>query len=385
MANDISQFRLLRNLGFFFMIGFLLYSFFPFPPIIWRLGLVGVSTISIIVHLTKYEFPSLEQGMILFVLLITIHFFISFIWRTPDLTNFGNVLCSILPVSLFFVVAAKSEITERTLTIFLILSCIAGYFYFIHAEKAFLEQLVYREAGELTINASTVFLVIIPFLFFVRKKWVTIGVSVVIIFFIIYGSKRGNIVSVIPPFYLLIRMNLQRNKSFTSELLLILLVLAFAYFAYYQMTNNDFLMKRIEDSLEGDSSNRDIIYANALNAWQNAPNPLNLFFGFGADGTVSQIGIRAHNDWLEILVDYGIVGVFCYLAFFIFLIKAAWRNKKNTRLFYALLAVFFIWFSKSLYSMGFTNDLFSFLSAVIGIVLGLEYRQKRGLPIYIED
>lgn len=141
------------------------------------------------------------------------------------------------------------------------------------------------------------------------------------------------------------------------------------------------MVGRIEDTLEGDTSNRTRIYGAALRSWINAPSFLNLIFGYGTDGTLSQIGIRAHNDWLEILVDYGILGVVMYLSFFICLIKAAWRSKGNPRLFYALLSVFFIWLSKSIYSMGFTNDIFSFLSVVIGVVLGFEYRQRRGMGL----
>ncbi len=102
MKNNITQYRLLRDLAFFFMLGFLVYHLFPFPPIVWRLGLVGVSTIGIFMHMSRYKFVAVEQSMLLFVSLIVIHFLLSFIWRKPLLTNFGNVLCSMMPVSLFF-------------------------------------------------------------------------------------------------------------------------------------------------------------------------------------------------------------------------------------------------------------------------------------------
>lgn len=382
--NKITQYHLLRNLAFLFMLGFLVYHLFPFPPIVWRLGLVGVSFIGFFMHLSRYKFSAVEQSMLLFVLLVSLHFLLSFIWRKPVLTNFGNVLCSMMPVSLFFVLAAKGTVTQRSLAEFLILSCIAGFFYFSHAESVILESVMYGKSGEITINASTVFLVIIPLLFFVRDKWIVIGLSIIIVFFIIYGAKRGNIISVVPPFYLLARMYMKKKKTLMNELLLILVVLAFALFAYYLMTSNDYMLSRIESTLEGDTSNRTTIYGAALMSWLNAPSFVNLIFGYGADGTLSQIGIRAHNDWLEILVDYGLIGVAVYLSFMICLLKAALRNKSNTRLFYALLSVFFIWFSKSVYSMGFTNDIFSFLSVVIGVVLGLEYRQRKGMPIFLD-
>jgi O-antigen ligase len=160
-----------------------------------------------------------------------------------------------------------------------------------------------------------------------------------------------------------------------------MVVAAISYFAYYTMMNSDYLVSRIAKTLEGDTSNRDIIYAAAYNTWLNAENIHNTIFGFGTDGTTHLIGIRAHNDWLEILIDFGILGIFFYFSFLSSIVRTIWRNKHNHLLFYTLLAVFFIWFSKSLVSMGFTNDIFSFLAMEIGIVLGLEYRDKQGLSV----
>lgn len=379
-----SKYLILRNLAFFCMLGFLVYHWFPFPPIVWRLALLGVCVIGFLIHLSRFKFTAVEKSMLFFVALNVIYYFFSFMWQTPETTNFGNVLCSMLPIPLFFTIAANGAITQKSLTVFLILSCIAGYFYFNHAESLILERLLRGEPGGITINASTVFLVIIPLLFFVRNRWMTIGISVIIIFFIIYGAKRGNIISAALPFYLLARMKMKSNRSLISEVLLIIVVIAISYFAYYTMMNSEYLVSRIEKTFEGDSSYRNIIYATAFDTWLNA-EAINVFFGYGTDGTINLIGIRAHNDWLEILVDFGLLGVLVYLIFFICMVRAIHRNKHNLQLFYAFLAVFFIWFSKSLYSMGFTNDIFSFLSAVIGMVLGLEYRQRQGLPIYSKN
>ena len=373
-----SLYIFIRNFAFVCMLGLLLFHLFPFQPIVWRIGLLFLSFICIGVQLNKYKFVVVEKSMFAFGLLIIIYYFATYLWYTPQQSQFGNILCSIFPVFIFYVLAAEGAITQRSLIIFLLISTVASYFYFNHAEYRLIQATMYGESGDFTINASTAFLVIIPLLFFVRDKVILIGVSAVIIFFIIFGAKRGNIVSVAIPFYLLFRMNIKSNKSLLSEFVLIVVMLLFMYFAYYIMTYSDYLMNRIEITLEGDSSGRDVIFSNAFSTWLNGENILNLFFGMGQEGTINSIGVRAHNDWLEILVDYGLVGVVCYLSFFIALIKTAWKIRKDQQLFYSLLAAFFIWFSKSLYSMGFSNYLFSYLSMTIGIVLGLEYRQKRG-------
>jgi len=198
------------------------------------------------------------------------------------------------------------------------------------------------------------------------------------VYFVIFGAKRGNIVSMIIPFYLLFRAK-SRLKSFSSEVIAIIGFAALAVFAYYTMIGSDYLMGRIEKTIEGDSSGRDVIYATALDTWLNGEHSYNLFLGAGTDATMHLMGVRAHNDWLEILVDFGLLGAVFYLAFFVCLLKTAWRNKKNRTTFYTLLAVFFIWFSKTLYSMGFTENLFSYLSMTIGIALGSLNSKNRTL------
>ena len=370
-----SDYKLMRNVAFFIMLGFLLYHLFPFPPILWRIGLVILSCVGLFIHIRHFRFSVLEKNMLVFIILNVLYFFTSFLWQTPLFTNFGNILCSLLPMYLFFVLAAHGAITQRSLTIFVIISTIAGYFYFIHGEQVAIQEAIFGESGELTVNASTIFLVILPLLFFIRNKWIVIGVSAIIIYFIIFGAKRGNIISAVVPFYLLIRMNMKKNKSLKNEIFLVLIVLALSSFAYSLALNNDYLLGRVDRTLEGDSSGRDRIYTLAFNTWFNSEHFYNILFGYGTDATVRFVGARAHNDWMEVLVNFGLVGVICYLSFFIALIKTVWRIKHNQQLFYALIAVFFIWFSKTIYSMGYTNNIFFYLSMTIGIVLGLEYRQ----------
>ncbi len=372
---------LLRNLAYALMLGFLLYHLFPFPPIVWRFGLVGLSVIGLIIHIKKFHFTSIEKSMLAFVLLNVIYFLFSLLWQSPELTYFGNMLCSTLPMFLFYVLSMHGVITRQSLTVFLILSCICGYFYFRHAEDLIILATLNREIGGLTVNASAIFLVIIPLLFFIRNKWIVVLASIMIIFFIIYGAKRGNIISMAIPFYLLFRQNLKYNKTLINEAILFLVTVGLCYFAYDTMINSDYVMNRIEKALEGDTSGRGEIFYTASQSWYNAEHLYNLIFGYGTDGTVNLIGIRAHNDWLEVLVDYGLIGFFSYLIFFVNLLKVSWRIRHNNQLFYALIAVFFIWFSKSLYSMGFANSLFSYLSMIIGTILGLEcrYNHKRVL------
>ena len=280
--------------------------------------------------------------------------------------------------------SAHEAITQRSLTVFLLLSVLLGYFYFTHAEYEKILRLKHGGLGEVTINASTIFLVIIPLLFFLKNRLVLIVLMTIIVFFVVSSGKRGNIVSTIIPFYLLYRTNVKSKRTFGAQVLMLAGYIGLVTIAYQVITNSDYLTRRLNNTIEGDSSGRDVIYKTAFLTWYNAKHLYNFILGYGTDATRYLVGIRAHNDWLEILVDFGLVGFSFYLFFFIRLIKVTWQNKNNPQSFHILLAVFFIWFSKSLYSMGFTENLFSYLSMVIGIVLGQKKEQSQSQTQNIE-
>ena len=84
----------------------------------------------------------------------------------------------------------------------------------------------------------------------------------------------------------------------------------------YLMANSEYFWVRVEVTQEGSSSHRDELY---LAAWQVFINsePINMLFGHGANSTASLIGNGAHNDWLELLIDCGIVTVLLYLVYWI--------------------------------------------------------------------
>jgi O-antigen ligase len=57
---------------------------------------------------------------------------------------------------------------------------------------------------------------------------------------------------------------------------------------------------------------------------------LSLIFGNGAYGSMHYIGRMAHNDWLQIIVDLGIIGAVVYLFYWINLIRTYYVYRKKT-------------------------------------------------------
>ena len=71
----------------------------------------------------------------------------------------------------------------------------------------------------------------------------------------------------------------------------------------------EFIPESWEYTLEGDISGRDTIYSALFYEWVHADSYWNYIFGLGFLSSIEIAGNFAHNDWLEMLTSFGLVGV----------------------------------------------------------------------------
>ena len=75
---------------------------------------------------------------------------------------------------------------------------------------------------------------------------------------------------------------------------------------------------------------------------------ISLLFGRGWQGSIrtAKISVTCHNDFLEVLIDFGIIGFICYISFIILLITMCLKMIKNKHIYApamgASLAMFFV-------------------------------------------
>lgn len=230
-------------------------------------------------------------------------------------------------------------------------------FYF-SANQILLERI--SDNTNLVNNVAYSFVALIPFVFlFKEKKIYAILSMLVLVLFIIQGAKRGAIIAgaigLLFFIYFQLRTVSKKNRIRSYALILIGL-LGLTYYAYDVFQNNEFLINRMQSIAEGNSSGRDVIYSKLYNAWFNSDNIFNLFLGYGfASSLTLSGGSFAHNDWLELLSNFGLLGVLIYASLFFSTIKFI-RNKKwdiDKRIL--LLTIVLIWFFTTLVSMSYTS------------------------------
>ncbi|WP_286926891.1 O-antigen ligase family protein [Flavobacterium sp. UBA4197] len=289
---------------------------------------------------------------------------VGFVFTADYSLHFGmfkGILITMLPFYPFYYFAQNGTLKSKHLIYFflLILPIIISQFY-ANRYKILLESNMDDE--NVVNNIAYSFVSLIPYVFLIkRSKIISFAAILLVIYFVILGSKRGAMIvgAVGLLFYIYYQLfAVERKKRLRAFVLGFIGLSVIGYYGYGVFESNEFFMERMESIKEGNSSGRDIIYMNIFNGWYESENFFNVLFGYGFAGStkLSGSGHLAHNDWLEVLSNFGLVGFFVYL----FLFFAAYRCIRNPLLpkdkkilMATISAMFFV---TSLFSMGYTNE-----------------------------
>lgn len=270
-----------------------------------------------------------------------------------------NVYNSLLPVYAFYYFTSEGLLKEKNMKfwffVFFLLAINTYYQYQTH-QRIILDDLNDR-FDRLANNASYIFLGLVPAVFFFKKNPVIQYAFLLISgFFIVSSVKRGAILifAICLVWYIYRSVNTASVKRKRRVMFVSILMIAAAYFyIIYMMDNSAYFADRIEDTLEGDDSGRNSLYNTFLGYLGNETGLLQLLLGNGADGTLKIAGQYAHNDWLEIAIDMGLVGVLIYVVYWVCYFKS-WKMYKFDPVLYSSVGMLFImYFLMTLFSMSF--------------------------------
>lgn len=283
--------------------------------------------------------------------------------RGQERTSFLLMLFGSLgPIFPLYVFAKQGLLTEeRMKSWFWIFLIIATTDYYVTGRNALEKAMSRGSRYEEATNNSTYFIAaLLPFVFLFRKRpIIQYGLLTYIVFFVISGMKRGAIIVMALMLLWFI------YKSFHSErrgrkVLVIILATVFVVegIKYIEQfaENSDYFQYRIESTMDGASSGRDKIYSQLWSHYKFNDNILQLAFGEGAYHTENITGrAKAHNDWLELLIDCGLLGVIFYFIYWVSFYKT-WRKSKGNFLVYSMMGAGLLFtFVRTFFSMSFSN------------------------------
>ena len=183
-------------------------------------------------------------------------------------------------------------------------------------------------------SSSYILLILVPLLLCLPNKTIRwISVSICVLCLIMSFKRTGTIALLLGLFvYFLIQSN--GNHTFKRIIVLIFIMLIAAVTVYHV---NDYLgnqlFERYDSIVDDQGSGRIGVYEVSYNMIVNSDSFQFIFgHGWNAVKNYSSLGLSAHNDPLEILYDFGVIGFGLYLYFVYCLLKMFGRLLKRRSL-----------------------------------------------------
>ncbi|QXW26041.1 hypothetical protein KXJ74_00405 [Acinetobacter johnsonii] len=172
-------------------------------------------------------------------------------------------------------------------------------------------------------------------------------------------------------------VTIDKKKKISNSIFIFAGLLFLLWYSYDLYINNTYLVSRFDNVTEN-TSNRNIIYSNIWNHWYNSNNFFNILFGYGFATTIlySGTGHLAHNDWLELLNNFGLLGIFIYSIVIIASFRHIFYRETSRVSRLIILSIVTIWLLKTLFSMHYTNFYTIIMTILLAYVMGLHNRDN---------
>lgn len=332
-----------------------------------------------------YKLPVYLKGLSVFVAMLTVYGFVLLINPNTYSTTTGNVsnylyltgvFNSLLPIFPFYVFARQGKLTRNSMQRWALFFCISVTLqYYLHRQQIVLEAVQGgSQIEEFANNFGYEFLFVIPLLSFFSKKRIIqyLGLAYVMTF-ILMSMKRGAILigAVCVVWFLSISIKKTRGGRKAGAVILGIALIIVAYFIVQNLLEtSDYFNQRVEYTLEGYSSNRDQLFSTFLSHFLNETNPLRFLFGNGANATLLIMNQYAHNDWLELAINQGFLGLVLYLVYWICFYKTIKQARFDDEIFLAISLLFIINFLRTFFSMSY-GDMSVYATSCLGYCMGM--------------
>ena len=248
--------------------------------------------------------------------------------------------------------------------------------------RLFTQKLLLVRLGiTMGINTAASVYMVVPLIFMIFKGRIRLFLLLLCVFICAYSAKRQSVVGLVIVALFSLKMIYQlyfRKK----RVLAVILILPLLYFSsnYISRAFND-LVSRQERLVarEDVDSGRLQLWSIAMSGFQNA-STTKQWFGGGPGtgkryiGAFFPISRAPHNGFIQVLCDYGYIGLVFYALFFLVLLFYVLKVKGlDNKLFY--LAICFSWiFANTISHPG--NLTFIFLAIGIGYIFYLQDHEK---------
>lgn len=376
-------------------------SNFIYEPLL--IYLTGTALYYSYVAVTNYKLPVYLKGLFLFVSILVLYGinliivgddvywqatgrilrkYLYILWLVP-------AMLSVVPVYVF---TNRGLITERGMKkLFWVFFACSIYAFYGEIERQIAYATLMRTGqDEYTVTTIYLLLSIFPLVLLFKKKVLLQFILIVVMFvYFILSAKRG-VVLLGGLSAMVIIFSMFKDQSIKKKFLIILvsfgLLLGLYMFVSHQLESSPYFANRIEKTLEGDASGRDVYARTVLDYFLHSTSLSQFLVGVGAQGTLSINESFAHNDWIAILLEQGLVGVCIYMFYWVGFAIAWIRSRPNFEAFIAIGLLFMIGLGKSMFSMYYlpiASEMMAssgFFAIALGYYLAKAFPQEEDTP-----
>jgi len=312
-----------------------------------------------------FRVPQYIKGLNILIILFSIYGFF-LIFNTEHLTVkmigvevskttfLKNIYLSLLPIYAFYYFSKKKQLHIGLMQFWSIVFLVIAVVNFFHYRTYALSIVT---GNEITNNAAYGFVGLLPALILFNKKrvfqYLYLAICVV---FIVIGMKRGAILASVIGivWYLLFSFKRTNVKSRWGYVIFAIIVFIVGrFFISYMIETSDYFNLRIAQTVSNDNSGRSGLYSMFYEHFIHETNILRLLFGNGASATLIIGDNYAHNDWLEIAINHGVIGLIVYAYYWVCFFRT-WRKSKNyDEAYLAIGMIMIVYFAMSFYSMSY--------------------------------
>ncbi len=267
-----------------------------------------------------------------------------------------KVSWSLLPIFVFYNYAKKGLLTKQYMLKWLFTFAIVAvvcYFYTLQISQ------LRRDEDEVTNNGGYIIISMVPmFIFMKTRSWLQYAFLAGALVLVLLSMKRGAILVglMCSAIYFLYIFRHAKRSTFLGVIIALVLGLYGTYSIFEKLsTSSAYFQQRVDDTLEGDSNGRDEIQGFFVDYYFNEASRKEQMIGGGANTTLELFGMYAHNDWLELAINQGLIGMLLYLFYWIAFIKLLFKKNVPPEVKCCLVMLFVIYFLKTLFSMSYTE------------------------------
>ena len=241
----------------------------------------------------------------------------------------GEAFLWILVIIVMYIFTTKEK--KKNILILISLFCLAIIYNFLISLEDYGKWLNNKDYTMTNIYYILCFL---PFIIDINNKWLKRILTILIFCCVILSFKRSAIVISIIIIFTMISMHLKNKKNRKALLIFIIIFIIIVILILFKQINiQSIYLAWIERF--NDPNTRGLILLDVWNL-QIKSSFFEWIFGHGYNAVMNDVGygLSAHNDYLEILYDYGLIAFTLFLILIISMIKYCNRLKKCNSRYY---------------------------------------------------